>query len=149
MKKEAENTEPNETTEDTEKKHASITGECIFCHTFREVDYYVAMARATLDKVDLQNAADRISTDICNCKQGVEFRKRKERLENAAGYLKKVFAENESAAQMSMCAIKAVDEHAVDKVTFKIDKYAYTIDKDKDNMLRVKTKFTDGQEATF
>lgn len=149
IKEEQTEQEERNCSDKNEKKETTITGECIFCHTFREVPYHLTSANAQMRGITEQEAADRLATDVCNCKQGLEFRKRRERLENAAGYLKKIFKDNESAAQMSMCAIKAVDEFAVDKVTFKIAKYSYTIDKDKDNMLRVKTKFTDSNDETF
>ena len=130
-------------------KETQIAGECIFCHTFRQIPYEDAFTIAQLRGISEQEAADDLATDMCRCKQGIDFRESKKRLENAAEFMHKIFAENEGAYQMSLCCLKAVDSGDVEKVTFKIGKFSYTIDKDAQAMIRVKTKYTDSQDAKF
>lgn len=126
-----------------------LTGVCEFCGQANVVKLREAQELAELEGIELELACNIVATNNCNCPAAKVHRRRESKLQAAGAWIENTFKDNEVSINLFNAATKAVTENEVNKVTVKIGKRDFAIDLDKDDCLRIKSKFTDKAEEVF
>ena len=90
-----------------------------------------------------------LAKQSCNCEGAVFERARIKKMNKISSWVEKEFAEDESAKRFMQSAISCIGGRIFDKLTIKEGKHTYTIDLDKDGLIRIKSKFTENTENRF
>lgn len=90
-----------------------------------------------------------LATEQCQCAEAKKMRQRKERMKKASEWVKERFSENDGQMQLFVLAIMTVFENKFDKITIKVGKETYKIDKDKNGMLRIQHEYKDQRREEF
>lgn len=126
-----------------------MLGTCMYCDQKRMVEDKAAEEYAQIHMIPIEQAADCVAARECNCSGASLVRQRDETLELATDYLKNLFENNPKVLEMCLKGIEAVISQGIDKLTFKKSKKTYSIYLDALGCLKVKTVFSDKEEAKF
>lgn len=134
----------------SKKEEMQKNGACIYCGQVQMITED-ELLDAVASGIKPEEAADVCATRKCSCRDAEMERERQMRLEAAGEWAKNTFSDEEIPERLAvaLCAISATFCHAVDYVTFRIGKYTHKVDKDKDGMIRIRSRFTEENEETF
>ena len=116
------------------------SGFCKYCNQLRLIEAPEGSSPADLNE---------LATRECDCNEAIRQRERRAKMEAAGAWAKNVFSNQDGQLQVTLCAIKATFDGAIDYVTLKIGKHTHKIDTDSDGMIRIRTTFRDSNEETF
>ncbi len=126
-----------------------LTGTCKYCGQIQVVERQEVEEIMLHCGVDEEAACFIAASRGCDCGEAHIHRKREEKLKAAGAWIDNMFKDREDVANVMITATKAVVEHEVTKVKVTIGKHDYSVDLDKDDCLRIKTKYTNKDEETF
>lgn len=92
---------------------------------------------------------NQLATDQCDCAAASRAREKKRRMQAAGAWAQGVFGNNNGQFQTVCCSIRSVFENEFDYVTIKAGKRTYKIDRDSDEMIRIKTTYRDSSMEEF
>lgn len=90
-----------------------------------------------------------LALQMCDCDAAKFQRQADQRMQRVGEWAEKEFGEDNQRLSVILCAIRAVSTYAFDKITIKSGKHTYTMDLDKDGIIRIKDKYADTRENKF
>ena len=128
-----------------------MTGTCEYCgqtHIISEEEYKdrFEIAGPLGDEEMILNA---LATHKCKCAEASIQRRREEKIKAAGDWIDNYFEDCPAAANAMNEVVNMVIKGVFPKVTIKSGKKTFTVDLDKDDCLRIRTKYVDTNEETF
>ena len=90
-----------------------------------------------------------LAKDNCTCSGAIYERQKAKKMNKISTWVEKEFAEDDDAKAFIMASIRCVNAGIFEKITVKEGKHTYTIDLNKDSLIRIKSKFSESKEENF
>ena len=128
-----------------------MTGTCNYCGQVHIIDEDEFKDRYELagplgDEEAIMNA---LATLKCKCAEASIERKREGKIKAAGEWIDNYFEECPAAANGMREITNMVIKQVFPKITIKLGKRTFTVDLDKDDCLRIRTKYVSTDEETF
>ena len=127
-----------------------MTGTCEYCGQVQVITEEEFRDRFHLEPDENDEALlNGLATLKCKCPEAFIRRKREEKIEAAGAWIENYFEDCPAAADAMKKVVEMVTKAVFPKISIKQGKKTFTVDLDKDDCLRIRTKNVDTNEETF